>query len=37
MTRRDPAVIAANIIASGLEVMAAVLFFGAICVFWVIT
>jgi len=34
---RDPAIVAANIIASGLEIVAAVLFFGAIAIFWVIT
>jgi hypothetical protein len=35
--RRDPAIVAANLIASGLEILAAALFFGAVGVFWVLT
>ena len=35
--KRDTAIVAANIIASGLEILAAALFFGAIIVWWIIT
>ncbi len=34
---RDPVDIAANIIATGLEILAAWLFCSAICVWWVLT